>query len=80
MNELAERYYWLQTDYLDKYLCVKDGALALCEERERAEQFSEDMTEFALPCAEARFQTEFRFVRVPAEALDLARMEGVINN
>jgi hypothetical protein len=48
-------YYWLQTDDLDQFVCVRDDELALCGDRQSAEQFSEEMIEFAQPVAEVQF-------------------------
>jgi len=79
---MVEKYFWLCCEKSDRYLCVSEdgGELELCTDRDRAEQFSEDLIEFTVPVAEVQFNTEFRMLRVPDEDLNLQRMQGVINH
>jgi hypothetical protein len=78
---MVEKYFRLRCEDSDRYLCVSgEGELDLCADKNRAEQFSEDLIEFTLPVAEVQFDAEFRLLRVPDEELDLQRMQGVINH
>ena len=79
MEKVAENYFRLRCKNSGRYLCVKEDEFALCREKNRADQFSEDLIEFTQPVAEVQFKTEFQLLRVPGKELDFQRMQGVIN-